>query len=51
VALSTLISKATTAGVVPPGPNAESQVKSLMASGRNLKLNSLAQKVVADVKG
>lgn len=51
VALSTLVSKATTAGVVPPGPNAESQVKSLMASGRNLKLNSLAQKVVADVKG
>jgi len=51
VALSTLVSKATTSGVVPPGPNAESQVKSLMASGRNLKLNSLAQKVVADVKG
>jgi hypothetical protein len=51
VALSTLVSKATTAGVVPAGPNAESQVKSLMASGRNLKLNSLAQKVVADVKG
>ena len=51
VALSTLVSKATTAGVVPAGPNAESQVKALMASGRNLKLNSLAQKVVADLKG
>jgi len=51
VALSTLVSKATTAGVVAPGPNAESQVKALMASGRNLKLNSLAQKVVADLKG
>ncbi len=50
-ALNTLVTKATTAGVVAPGPNAESQVKALMASGRNLKLNSLAQKVVADVKG
>ena len=49
-ALNTLVTKATTAGVVAPGPNAESQVKALMASGRNLKLNSLAQKVVADVK-
>jgi hypothetical protein len=50
-ALNTLVTKATTSGVVAPGPNAESQVKALMASGRNLKLNSLAQKVVADVKG
>jgi len=50
-ALSTLISKATTAGVVAAGPNAESQVKALMASGRNLKLNAMAQKVVADIKG
>jgi hypothetical protein len=50
-ALSSLVSIATIVGVVAPGPNAPSQIQSLMASGRNLQLNALAQKVVADVKG
>lgn len=49
-ALNSLVTLATTAGVVPAGANAQSQVQVLMASGRNPKLNALAQKVVAEIK-
>lgn len=49
-ALNSLVALATTAGVVPAGPNAQSQIQTLMASGRNLKLNALAQKVVSELK-
>ncbi len=50
-ALNSLVTLATAAGVVSAGANAQSQVQSLMASGRNPKLNALAQKVVSEVKG
>jgi hypothetical protein len=50
-ALSSLTSLATNAGVVAPGPNAQQQVQDLMAGGRNIKLNSLANKVVQEIKG
>lgn len=49
-ALNSLTALATTAGVVAPGANASAQVQDLMASGRNPKLNALAQKVVAEIK-
>ena len=49
-ALNSLVTLATTAGVVAPGTNAQSQVQALMASGRNPKLNALAQKVVSEIK-
>lgn len=49
-ALNSLVTLATTAGVVAPGANAQSQVQALMASGRNPKLNALAQKVVTELK-
>ncbi len=49
-ALNSLVALATTSGVVPAGPNAQSQVQTLMSSGRNLKLNALAQKVVSGIK-
>lgn len=49
-ALSSLTTLATSAGVVAPGPNAESQVQSLMSDGRNIKLNGLANKVLQDAK-
>lgn len=49
-ALNSLTTLATTAGVVAPGANASSQVEALMASGRNPKLNALAQKVVLEIK-
>jgi hypothetical protein len=50
-ALTSLTTLATSAGVVAPGPNAENQVKSLMAEGRNIKLNGLANKVLQEAKG
>lgn len=49
-ALNSLVTLATAAGVVAAGTNAQSQVQNLMASGRNPKLNALAQKVVAEIK-
>ena len=49
-ALNSLVTLATTAGVVAPGANAQSQIQSLMSSGRNPKLNALAQKVVSEIK-
>jgi hypothetical protein len=49
-ALNSLVTLATTAGVVAAGANAQSQVQSLIASGRNPKLNALAQKVVSEIK-
>lgn len=49
-ALDSLVAQSVKAGVVAAGPTAQSQVQSLMASGRNLKLNALAQKVVEGVK-
>lgn len=49
-ALNSLVTLATTAGVVAAGANAQSQIQNLMASGRNPKLNALAQKVVSEIK-
>ena len=49
-ALNSLVTLATTAGVVAAGTNAQSQVQSLIASGRNPKLNALAQKVVSEIQ-
>jgi len=49
-ALNSLTNLAVTSGVVVAGPNASSQVTSLIASGRNPKLNALAQKVVTEIK-
>lgn len=50
-ALASLTTLATSAGVVPPGPNAQQQIQDLMAGGRNVKLNGLANKVVQGLKG
>ena len=49
-ALNSLTTLAVTSGVVTAGANAASQVQALMTSGRNPKLNALAQKVVAEIK-
>lgn len=50
-ALSSLTNLATSAGVVSSGTTAQSQVESLLSSGRNIKLNALANKVVSEIKG
>ncbi len=50
-ALSSLTNLAVSSGVVPAGPNAQAQTQALMSSGRNIKFNGLANKVVSNIKG
>jgi len=50
-AANTLTDLAIKSGVVVAGSNALSQVKSLLDSGRNIKLNGLADKVMSTAKG
>ena len=49
-ALSSLTNLAISSGVVAPGATAQSQVQSLLDSGRNVKLNNLAKKVANELK-
>jgi hypothetical protein len=46
-AKSALVDLAIKSGVVPPGANAAAAVDGLVSSGRNNKLNSLADKVIS----
>jgi hypothetical protein len=50
-AVDSLVRLSTKAGVAPAGPAATSLVLSLLASGRNGKVNALAQKVYTGIKG
>ncbi len=44
---SSAVDLAIKSGIVPPGPNAASQVDSLINSGRNVKLNGVVDKLIS----
>jgi hypothetical protein len=50
-ALNSLTNLAISSGIIAPGPNAQSQAQNLISSGRNIKFNGLANKVVSEIKG